>query len=196
MDFIKKNQKISIIPDRIDKISTGIIISSGPDGFVAEVSNTSAISQGLEQEIVVSSENYTVTFTSKINKLDNNNVFFSIPSEFTFVQRREYPRININIPVFLTKTAEPEIKTETVNIGGGGIQVTSPINFDVKTILKARFNLSEKKEINTDFEVLRCEAGAKKEFTLSGKFNNISNFDKTTIIQFCFKRQLESACKR
>jgi len=196
MNLIKENQKIKIIPDRIDKIAVGFIISACRESFVAEINNPSSLIPGSSPEILISGEDYMVMFTSKVNKTVRNNVWFSIPSKFTFIQKREYPRINVNLPVSLKQSNEtPETQAVTANIGGGGMQIVSSADFELNSVLNAKFNLSNKKEINTSLEILRRKEEDEK-FFLSGKFNKISNFDKTSIIQFCFKHQLELKCKK
>lgn len=195
MNPIKINQKIKIIPDKIEKFSMGIIISVSEDCFVAKVNNPDLIMPDSESEILISFDEYTVIFISKIIKAEGDNVTFSVPSKFNFIQKREYHRINTKIPVFFKEIEEinKEIEAEIINIGGGGMKVASFLNS--KHILNARFNLPNKKEIKTLFEILRVVEENKK-FFLSGKFKIISNFDKTAIIQFCFKRQLEAKYKK
>jgi len=196
MNLIKENQKIKIIPDNIEEFSMGIIIFACKDYFVAELINSSLIIIGSEPEILISAEDYMVMFTSKVNKIEHNNVFFAVPSKFTIVQKREYPRISAQMPVFLKETVNgQETEAETINIGGGGMQFASSVKYNLNCILNTRFTLPNKKEINTLFEILRADE-ENKNFFLSGKFKTISNFDKTSIIQFCFKRQLERIARQ
>lgn len=195
MNPIKENQKIKIIPDKIEKFSMGVITSACKDFFVAEVNNVSLVVAGLNSEILISAEDYMVMFTSKVSKIERNNVFFDVPSKFNIVQKREYPRIDTNLPVLLKKVDENnETEATIVNIGGGGMQISSPVKFDSNRLLNACFSLPNKKEINVLFEVLRCDVNNK--FLISGKFKTISNFDKTAIVQFCFKRKLERVASR
>jgi len=196
MNPIKENQKIKIIPAKIEEFSMGVIISACKDFFVAEVNNTELVTTGSNSEILISSEDYMVLFTSKINKIERNNVFFTVPSRFNIVQKREYPRIDTNLPVLLKKTDEnTETKATIINIGGGGMQICSSVKFNSNCLLNARFALPNKKEINVLFEVLRSDLENNK-FLISGKFKTISNFDKTAIVQFCFKRKLERIASR
>jgi len=210
MNHIKENQKIKIIPDNISEISTGVIISVNHEGFVAQIENSSAkpslLSIGQNPEILISLDNCMILFTAEISKIENENdnvkVFFSGMSKITFVQKREYPRVKTNVPVFLTTASCPQNVLEQgtiINIGGGGMSIVSPMEVNSKCFLKASFKLSGKKEINTVFEVLRVASennADNKKFLISGKFGEISNFDKTSIIQFCFKHQLELKCRR
>ncbi|HBG47981.1 MAG TPA: hypothetical protein DDW90_00410 [Cyanobacteria bacterium UBA9971] len=195
---IKKNQKIKIIPDNIEEFSMGIIIFACKDYFVAEVKNSSLIMIDSEPEILISAEDYMIMFASKVNKIDNNKVFFAVPPKFTIVQKREYPRIKTKIPVFIKETVNSkEIEAETINIGGGGMQFVSSVKYNLNCILNARFSLPNKKEINTLFEILRADCEQLNEkILLSGKFQTISNFDKIAIVQFCFKRQLECIARQ
>lgn len=200
MNPIKENQKIKIIPDNVEKFSVGTIVSASQDCFIAEINNPSMVMAGLEPEILISSDDYMVMFTSKVNKIERNKVFFSVPPKFNYIQKREYPRINIQLPVLLQITDNPEekIKAEIINIGGGGMQIMYCGEYEglfkPNILINAEFNLTNNKHINVVFEVLRINEENNKIF-LSGKFKTISNFDKTTIIQFCFKRQLEAKCK-
>lgn len=200
MNPIKENQKIKIIPDKIKKISTGVIISVFQDCFVAEIDDISSVAPGMEPELLFSSEDYMVTCNSRVGKIEQNKVFFLFPQKFNYIQKREYPRINAKIPVLVKETETGDNrKAEIINIGGGGMQIAAPFKFNLHCILNTAFNLPNKKEINALFEILRIseeEAPKRNEsFFLSGKFNSISNFDKTAIIQFCFKRRLELNCR-
>jgi len=196
MNHLKENQKIKIIPDNIEEFSMGIIISVCKNYFVAEVKNSLLIMTGSEPEILISEEDYMIMFTSKVNKINNNKVFFATPSKFTIVQKREYPRIKTQMPVFLKETVDSqETEAETINIGGGGMQIASSAKYSLNCILNARFSLPNKKEINALFEISRINKKNEEKF-FSGKFNKISNFDKTAIIQYCFKRQLERIASR
>ena len=218
MNPIKENQKIKIIPGNIENFSMGLITSVQQDYFVAEINNPAMLAPGLDLEILISAEDYMILFISKINKIENNNIFFAYPPKFKYIQKREYPRIKTNIPVLLKKADENnEEKAVIINIGGGGMKFISPVDWlsaktsiscsqslpsvldkqsaNINCVLNARFTLPNKKEINTLFDVLRVEKENKK-FTFSGKFKTISNFDKTIIIQFCFKREIESKYKK
>ena len=194
MTLIKKQQKIKIIPEEINKFATGIIISSNPDSFVARVNDPSLVKMGQETEILISSEDFMVLFNSKVNKINNDNVFFSIISKISFVQKREYPRIAVSIPVLLLSDGKREENGEIINIGGGGMQILVSLEFPKNSMVKAGFKLYDKNEMDIMFKVLRVDS-TDKGFVISGKFDEISNFDKTSIIQYCFKRQLETKCK-
>lgn len=195
MNLIKEKQKIKIIPDRINDFSTGVIVSYQSDGFVAEIKNPSSVSLGQEPEILISSEDFIILFNSKVNKIINNNVFFSITSKVSIVQKREYPRIEVNIPVLLSDSSGMETEGTIINLGGGGMQIRSSRKFNTDSKLNASFKLYGKKDICVLFKILRISDNNDK-FVLSGNFEEISNLDKTSIIQFCFKHQLEIKYKK
>ena len=192
MTFIKEQQKIKIIPEDINKFAVGIIISSQTDSFVAQVNNSSLITEGQEIEVLVSSDDFILLFNSKVNKIVDNNVFFSVLSKPNYVQKREYPRIPVCIPVklFSINNDSTSQGANIINLGGGGMQMNSPFELKKNTIINTKFKLSDKNEISVLFKVLRTGL-AEKGYNISGEFHQISNFNKTLIIQFCFKRQLE-----
>ncbi len=112
-----------------------------------------------------------IMFTAKVNQIEQNKVFFSFPTKFNYIQKREYPRIDARIPVLIKKIhAEEDMHAETVNIGGGGMQITVSSKFDLHSVLNTVFSLPNKKEINTQFEILRI-AAAKRYQEKTCKFN-------------------------
>lgn len=201
MNLIKENQTIKIVPDAVSEITTGIITSATDKGFIAKVDNTLFAKSCTNPEILISSEAYLLKFQTSIDKIESGNVYFSIPEKLSYIQKREYPRIECKIPVLLfIKSDHENIKAVIVNIGGGGMQVSGISSnccadtFCINMILKANFNISPKNEITTTYKLLRInnENGI---LVFSGSFGKISNADKTAIVQYCFKRQLEMKLK-
>lgn len=200
MDFLKINQKLKIIPDEIKGISSGIIKEIYQDFFTVQLDkNNNSLAVGQNIEIIISGENCLTRFETKIFEIKGDIANFLIPEKFKNIQRREYTRININIPVNLKKpaAANESINTSTEDLSGGGMKVMSESSFDIDTLLEAKLSINTKKNIKTLIKILRvdtCEQNLKK-YHLSGKFKEISNADRITIIQLCFKRQLELKCK-
>ena len=200
MDFLKDNQKLRVIPKEIRGISNGTIKEVCPQYFVVELENDKSGFLKVRDiiEIIIPVDSYLVKFEAEIIELKANSVHFLIPKQFKFVQRREYTRVDINLPVKLKELDnEQEPLTSTAkNISGGGMLVMSSKNFDFGALLEARFSIFPKKDIKTLFEILRVNQSETDEgYCLAGEFKEISNADRTAIIQLCFKRQLETKCK-
>jgi c-di-GMP-binding flagellar brake protein YcgR len=183
---LKENQKIKIIPEKISQISTGAIVSLETDYFVAKIDNPLFVKTGNSPEILITEEDYMLLFTSKVNKIENDSVYFDIPKKYCYIQKREYARTDVDLPVMINNCSTAKI----VNIGGGGMQISTDTNYKLNSLINMEFNLSPKKKIKAEFKVLRV-AEENNKFLLSGEFLELSNIDKTAIIQFCFKHQLE-----
>ncbi|MGD9581769.1 MAG: flagellar brake protein, partial [Vampirovibrionia bacterium] len=162
--------------------------------------------------------------TSVIGKQNSPaSLWLSLPETYRRVQRREYIRVNMKLPVVVNFKAETEIDDDCINanvaseqiikdgyfnttcidISGGGLKLFGPIKFVEDTLIKLNLRLPMK-EIATTAKVIRSEINTKinqKEFTAKeyAKFNyitalcfsDIEDTDRSTIIQLCFKRQLE-----
>ena len=198
MDFLKINQNIKIVPAGANGIFSGAIVSVSSEYFEALLSNLNRDLTG-NAEIIISTGSSIVIFKTSVVEAKDNLVRFVIPLEFKRIQRREYLRVDINIPVELKTTDKQDnpIHSSTQNLSGGGMQLTSPQEFDVGALIFAKFNVFDKKSINTILKVLRVDKTQQnnKKYFLAGKFAEISNNDRVVLVQICFKRQLEKRCK-
>jgi c-di-GMP-binding flagellar brake protein YcgR len=93
--------------------------------------------------------------------------------------------------------------TNCIDVSGGGVKVFTPLLFEADSVVKLMLRLPMK-EIVANATVIRSDINTKiseKEFTPKeyAKFNyitalcfsDIDDADRSTIIQLCFKRQLE-----
>jgi c-di-GMP-binding flagellar brake protein YcgR len=151
------------------------------------------------------------------------SLWLSLPETYRRIQRREYVRVNMKLPVVVTLNGGSEIhedcleknvlagkaiqdgyfSTTSIDVSGGGIKLFGPVQFlpEATTSLMLRLPM---KEVISHAKVIRSELNTKisdKDFDASefAKFNYITAFcfdeipdtDRATIIQLCFKRQLE-----
>lgn len=200
MDFLKDNQKLRIVPDEIKEISEGIIREIHPEYFVVQLESTKGEPLKLEGiiEIIIPTEKCLIRFETKVIELSNNIVRFSTPDKVRHVQRREYSRVNIKLPVELRRLDDSYdiIYSVSQNLGAGGMHILTDETFDFGTLLQAKFTIFSKKEISAIFEVLRTSEDKQESFYhIAGQFKKISNSDRTAIIHLCFKKQLESNYK-
>ncbi len=200
MDFLKAGQKLRLVPDEIKQLSEGLITEVKEDGFVVEILEFSCEKYLPDKriEIICPAENCLIRFESKILPFDNpNKIKLSLPQNIRYIQRREYTRINLAVPVKVFLNEKPDgIEAVSRNISGGGIQFSSEQDFEIKSNLKISFALPGKQQINATLEVLRSEkCEDSQKWLISGQFSEISNFDRTSIVQLCFKRKLELNCK-
>ncbi|MFH0703295.1 MAG: PilZ domain-containing protein [bacterium] len=189
------NQKLKIIPKEIKKISTGIITKIESPYFIVSFQKNNFFEVNTVVEIIIFTEICLIKTETEIAKIEGNSVYLVIPEEFSYIQRREYSRVDINIPVNLTELNNPENKITlmTKNLSGGGMQLISPKIFDKGVLFGIEFEVFDKKNITGMLEILRIDKNCQNnnEILLSGRFKELANLDRITIIQLCFKRQLE-----
>jgi c-di-GMP-binding flagellar brake protein YcgR len=201
MDFLKAGQKLRLVPDEISQLSEGVITEVNKDAFIVETLNLSSdkLTPESNLEVICPSDNCLVRFESRILKIEHpNKIWLSLPQKIRYIQRREYTRIDIALPVrvFLNENSEEFFEALSRNISGGGIQFSSNLSLEIKSGISISFVLPGKQEIKAKLEVLRSgEIPNSQEWLISGQFSEISNFDRTTLVQLCFKRKLELNCK-
>lgn len=196
MDFLNKDQKLKIIPGNIKGVSNGVVKNYSSDHFEVQLDNPSECLNINESiEIIIPVDNTLIKFETKITRIDGDTVYFSLPEKTKFIQRREYIRIDVEIPVELKDvTSDKNINSVAKNLSGGGMQVVSSDSFDIGSLLEAQFTIFDKKNIKAVMEILRTGKD-NENYSIAGQFKNISSSDRAAIIQLCFKRQLESRCK-
>ncbi|MEI7473993.1 MAG: PilZ domain-containing protein [bacterium] len=199
MNFLEAGLSLKVVPENIKNIRTGKILKVEENLFSVEIQgNILTFELDEEVELLVNISSGVLKFNSHIVQIDSNILYFYIPEKYSTVQRREYPRININIPVTLQKREEQEEETKTEDISGGGMKIASVYELETGSELIAKLKIANGKNIKTIFKVLRATKDNKndKEYILSGKFSDIAHSDRTAIIQLCFRKQLEQKFKR
>lgn len=202
MEFIKENQKVKIVPFSLKEARITYILSRDVDAFkVFGYGFSSNFKLNDLVETILVEEDSLITFKVRIKTIGENFLELFLPETYRVVQRREYTRVNISIPVKIEQIpSEKRIgeDSESKNISGGGLQILASKFFNAGTRLKAEFKIYDNKSIKTILEVLRVgkDQDTRDKFAISGKFIEISNVDQTAIIQLCLKKQLEQKFKK
>lgn len=199
MNFLETGLSLKIVPESIKNIKSGTILNVDENLFTVELKGTlDSLLIYSEVEVLVNINSGVLKFNTTIQKIENNILSLIIPEKYSTVQRREYPRIKINIPVTIEQNEGTNKETSTDDISGGGMKIFSDKEIERGIEFVAKLKITNGKNIKTIFKVLRTtkESQDNKDFILSGKFADISHSDRTTIIQLCFRKQLEQKFKR
>ena len=188
---IIENREFNILSRSIDNASVCIVTGVFEDYFTVKL-----YSKG-KYEIDESVELFTMTdkgqlYFETIVKDVKDNEFISMwyPINYKYLQRREYTRINLEKEVYLT-CGEKKIKAKIIDISAGGLKVIT--NEQLELLKSYDFSIDiESKEVKCNFEPIRIEANG-SYFTASGRFNNINNYDRIALVQFCFMKQIENS---
>ena len=69
-------------------------------------------------------------------------------------------------------------------------------NIDMEKIYNITIKLDNEQEVKCKYQLIRVEKGDNGLYTISGKFANLSNIDKMTLVQFCMKKDMENMSKK
>ncbi len=186
---ITVNKEFYIISRSIDNADICTVIEVCDDCFKVRLKNKR------KYEIDESVEFFTMTpdgqlYFETIVKETNNNDILSIwfPMSSKYLQRREYSRIHTNTDIVLNHNGN-SIKAKASNISAGGLKVITQEQLELLKNYKMTLTI-ENKEIKTEFQPIRIEA-VESGFISSGRFSNLSNYDRIALVQYCFRKQIE-----
>lgn len=187
--MLKLNQKIKIVPENIKDSTSGTITAINEGQIKVKLNSIKAL-ESQNVEIYINEVNCLLCFKTQVTGQDKDTIMFPYPQHIQNIQRREYRRIEINLPIECQNNNE-NFQAESINISGGGIKLKTLKN--IKSTKNISIKLPLGNGIKTDLEVLNTES-LNDFFTASGWFKNINNTDRIYLIQYCFKKELELRC--
>lgn len=194
-ELIKKEQLVTIVPQDFKKTNKGRVLDVNMDGFRMELKY---VPEGLIKNHICDfyslTDNGYLYFESYIKDLVNNVIEIANPVKHRFLQRRKFTRIKFleNLELVFEDTVH---KVRTLDISAGGMKVRTEENIDIEKEYKVCIKLSNEQEIKCKYQLIRVEKGDNGLYTISGRFTNLSNIDKMTLIQFCMKKDMENMQK-
>lgn len=127
-----------------------------------------------------------------VDDQDHDLVSFFVIGASDVVQRRDYARVDVALPVVLTNHAGEQMKSHVIDISGGGMLLSDPGSLEPGQRLHFRFELppdqSPVKGVGT---VVR----AATDGTRGLKFEKISEIDRQRLIRFIFDIQRQALAK-
>lgn len=191
-ELIEKDQVISIVPQNLKASNKGRILEVLDDKFLVEVFYS-------PKEILINNlvEFYSKTkhgvlyFESDVVKIEDNILTIKKPVKHRFLQRRQFTRIKFLQDLdfyFENKT----YKIQAKDLSAGGMKICTNNPLDIDTEYDVCIPLLNDQRINCKFDLIRIEKSDEGVYTLSGRFKNLSNIDKMTLIQFCMKKNIEN----
>ena len=183
-EFIIKAQLVTIVPQDFKNSNKGRVLSVDMNGFRMELKYKP---EGLIVNHICDfyslTDNGYLYFESYIQKLENNVVSISNPVKHRFLQRRKFTRIKFmeDLELIFGDTVH---KIRTLDLSAGGMKVQSKESIDIEKEYKVSIKLSEEQVVNCKYQLIRVEKGDNGLYTISGRFTNLSNIDKMTLIQF------------
>ncbi len=194
-ELIKKEQLVTIVPQDFKNSNKGKVLEVSLDGFRMELKYKP---EGLIKNHICDfyslTDNGYLYFESYIQDVVNNVVTIANPIKHRFLQRRKFTRIKFleNLELVFEDTIH---KVRSLDLSAGGMKLRTEENIDIEKEYKISIKLSDEQEVKCKYQLIRVEKGDSGLYTISGRFTNLSNIDKMTLIQFCMKKDMENLNK-
>ena len=169
---IYKNKEFYILSRSIDNASKCKVTEVLEDCFKVELAAKNKYEEEESVELFTMTPNGQLYFETIVKEVKENIISIWFPISYKYLQRREFSRINLerNIILKLTKEQLQLLKKYEININ------------------------IENKPICVNFEPIRTETND-NTFISSGRFKDISSFDRISLVQYCFRKQIENSNK-
>ena len=194
-ELVKNDQLVTIAPQDFNKTNIGKVFDVNMDGFKMELKyKPDGLLPNHVCDFFSLTNNGYLYFESYIKELENNIITIANPVKHRFLQRRKFTRIKFieNIELVFDDIVH---KAQTLDISAGGMKLQTTENIDIEKEYKISLKLSDEQLVNCKYQLIRVEKGDDGKYTISGRFSNLSNIDKMTLIQFCMKKDMENLNK-
>ena len=194
-ELIKNEQLVTIVPQDFKNSNKGKVLDVSPEGFRMELKYKP---EGLIKNHICDfyslTDNGYLYFESYIKDLENNVISIANPVKHRFLQRRKFTRIKFMEDLELV-WEDTKHKVRTLDLSAGGMKLRTEENVDIEKEYKVSIKLSDEQIINCKYQLIRVEKGDNGIYTISGRFTQLSNIDKMTLVQFCMKKDMENLNK-
>ena len=194
-ELIKKDQLVTIVPQDFKNSNKGKVIDVSMEGFRMELKyKPDGLIKNHICDFYSLTDNGYLYFESYIQSLENNVISIANPVKHRFLQRRKFTRVKFieDIELIYDNTV---YNARTLDISAGGMKLSTKENIDIEKEYKVTLKLSNERDIKCKYQLIRVEKGDSGIYTISGRFVNLSNIDKMTLIQFCMKKDMENLNK-
>ena len=189
---IVKDKEFCILSRSIDNASKCSVCEINEDFFSVKLENKGKFEVDESVELFTMTDKGQLYFETIVKNVNDDIISMWYPISFKYLQRREYSRIKLNKEITL-KNGSKEYKAKIIDLSAGGLKLQTAEQIE----LLKQYNLCidiETKQLNCIFEPIRVEVSADK-FISSGRFTNINNYDRISLVQYCFIKQIENRNK-
>lgn len=194
-ELIKKEQIVTIVPQDFKNSNKGKVLEVSQEGFSMELKyKPEGLIQNHICEFYSMTDNGYLYFESYIQGLENNIIKIANPVKHRFLQRRKYTRIKFIEDIELVYDNKG-YKARTLDLSAGGMKVQTAENLNLENEYKVTIKLSNEQEVKCKYQLIRIERGDNGQYTISGKFTQLSNIDKMVLVQYCMQKEMENQNK-
>ena len=186
------DKEFNILSRSIDNATTCKVTSVEEDCFVVELADEGKYEIDESVELFAMTDKGQLYFETIIKSVNGKTLSIWYPIVHKFLQRREYSRI-LTEKLIKLKDGNKDIEAIIIDISAGGIKVKTKQTLE----LLKRYDICidiENKNIECSFEPIRIETDG-EIYTSSGRFVNLDSTDRISLVQFCFRKQIENSNK-
>ena len=189
---IQEIEEFNIISRRIDNASKCKVIEVCEDCFKVKLKRNCEYEADESVELFAMTNKGQLYFETMVKEADGDILSIWFPITYKYLQKREFSRITTENKITLINNEE-KITANLIDISAGGLKLTTKKQLQLQTEYKAEFQI-ENKEIECIFEPIRIEY-VQGKFISSGRFKDLKNHDRITLVQYCFRKQIENSNK-
>lgn len=189
---IRVNKEFYILSRSIDNADICKIIEVNEDSFKVKLNNKYKYEIDESVELFSMTPQGQIYFETIIKNVEDDILTVWFPITYKYLQRREFSRI-ISDKELKLKDRDKSITAQMVDISAGGLKIKTITQLDLLKEYLVSFDI-DGKNIETKFEPIRIEAGS-DYFIASGRFNDINYYDRISLVQYCFRKQIENTNK-
>ena len=195
-NYIQKNKEFKIIPKDIQGATKCTVVDVLEGSFDVQLKTDEKYNLNETVELFSITPQGLLYFETLISEVNQNNIKLLYPITHKFLQRREYSRVDFAKNIFLKeKNTDNNIKASVLDISAGGMKISSFDELSINKDYQINFELDRSIQIDCLFQPIRIEADAINGYTVSGRFKLLKNIDRISLVQFCFKKQMENQNK-
>ena len=191
-ELLKKDQIVTIVPHDFKDTNKGKITEVSMEGFKMKLKY---VPRGLMQKHICDfyslTDNGYLYFESYIRELDGNVVAIANPKKHRFLQRRKFTRIKFleNLELEHEGTVH---NVRTLDLSAGGMKLKTKENINIEYEYNVTIQLNDEIEVHCKYQLIRVEKCDDGTYTISGRFTQLSNVDKMSLVHFCMKKSMEN----
>lgn len=189
---ILENKEFNIISRSIDNATTCSVVDVNEDCFTVKLHRNYKYEKDESVELFTMTSKGQLYFETIVKEVNEDKVSVWFPLSYKYLQRREYSRIQTEQEIDLEYKGN-KITARISDISAGGLKVITTEQLGLLQEYKILISV-ENKSIETIFEPIRIETTT-KGFVSSGRFKDISNYDRIALVQYCFRKQIENSNK-
>lgn len=189
---IEKNKEFCIISRSVDNACKCVVTDIYEDSFCVKVPQNEKFENGESVELFAMTEKGQLYFETLIKNINEDVLTIWFPISYKYLQRREFSRIKAEKEIQLIKD-DKTYEAKIFDISAGGLKICTKEQLSLLETYQIKIDV-ENKVIETEFQPIRIEV-ADGGFVSSGRFKTMSNYDRITLVQYCFIKQIENSNK-